>query len=166
MLLMCEHITQWSPSAMWTRQQQNREPNADSMLVLRLRRRPNIETALGRRFCYWCVNITYWDHVVYCLSSRQKQTPQEKADSSNSLCYVSIYNNVRIWSEVNNGTYHNILLEYGKQIFNFVSICSNLQRMMLLNVKPYSAGTDFKRQNLTSVDVRFWRLKSVPTLKE
>ena len=29
---------------------------------------------------------------------------------------------------------------------------------------PYSAGTDFSRQNLTSVDVRFWRLKSIPAL--
>ena len=27
---------------------------------------------------------------------------------------------------------------------------------------PFSAGTDFSRQNLTSVDVRFCRLKSIP----
>ena len=26
----------------------------------------------------------------------------------------------------------------------------------------YSAGVDFSRQNPTSVDVRFWRLKSIP----
>ena len=26
----------------------------------------------------------------------------------------------------------------------------------------YSAGIDFSRQNLTSTDVRFWRLKSIP----
>ena len=26
---------------------------------------------------------------------------------------------------------------------------------------PYSAGIDVRRQNLTSVDVRFWRLKSI-----
>ena len=32
------------------------------------------------------------------------------------------------------------------------------------NVNPYSAGIDFRRQNLTSVDVRFWRLKSNPAL--
>ena len=31
---------------------------------------------------------------------------------------------------------------------------------------PYSAGIDFKRQNRTSADVRFWRLKSIPALKE
>ena len=30
---------------------------------------------------------------------------------------------------------------------------------------PLDAGTDFKR-NLTSVDVRFWRLKTVPALRE
>ena len=29
----------------------------------------------------------------------------------------------------------------------------------------FSAGTDFRRQNLTSKDVRFWRLKTVPALK-
>ena len=29
---------------------------------------------------------------------------------------------------------------------------------------PYSAGIDFSRQNLMSVDVRFWHLKSIPTL--
>ena len=28
----------------------------------------------------------------------------------------------------------------------------------------YSAGIDVSRQKLTSVDVRFWRLKSIPTL--
>ena len=32
------------------------------------------------------------------------------------------------------------------------------------NVNPYSAGIDFSRQNLTSVDVRFWRLKSIHAL--
>ena len=29
-----------------------------------------------------------------------------------------------------------------------------------------SAGVDFRRQNLTSVDFRFWRLKSIPALKD
>ena len=33
-----------------------------------------------------------------------------------------------------------------------------------LNINSYSAGIDFGRQNLTSVDVRFWRLKSTPAL--
>ena len=33
-----------------------------------------------------------------------------------------------------------------------------------LHYNPYSAGTDFSRQNLTSVDVRFWRPKSIPAL--
>ena len=28
-----------------------------------------------------------------------------------------------------------------------------------------NAGIDFRRQNLTSIDVRFWRLRSVPALK-
>ena len=45
-----------------------------------------------------------------------------------------------------------------------------LTRCVLGNVKrilnPYSAGIDFSRQNLTSVDVRFWRLKSIPALQE
>ena len=33
-----------------------------------------------------------------------------------------------------------------------------------IDFNPYSAGIDFSRQNLTSVDVRFWRLKSIPAL--
>ena len=31
-------------------------------------------------------------------------------------------------------------------------------------VNPYSAGIHFRRQNPTSTDVRFWRLKSIPAL--
>ena len=31
-------------------------------------------------------------------------------------------------------------------------------------VNPYSAGIDFSRQNLTTVDVRFLRLKSILAL--
>ena len=31
-------------------------------------------------------------------------------------------------------------------------------------LKAYNAGIDFSRQNLASVDVRFWRLKSIPAL--
>ena len=33
-----------------------------------------------------------------------------------------------------------------------------------LYLKPYSAGIDISRQNLTSVDVRFCRLKSILAL--
>ena len=33
-------------------------------------------------------------------------------------------------------------------------------------IEPFSAGVDFKRQNLTSKDVRFWRLMSNPSLKD
>ena len=35
-----------------------------------------------------------------------------------------------------------------------------------LTLDPFSAGTVFIRQNLTSVDVRFWRIKSIRALKE
>ena len=31
----------------------------------------------------------------------------------------------------------------------------------LYNFNSFIAGIDFRRQNLTSVDVRFWRLKSI-----
>ena len=34
----------------------------------------------------------------------------------------------------------------------------------VLTINPYRAGIDFSRQNLKSVDVRFWRLKSIPAL--
>ena len=32
-------------------------------------------------------------------------------------------------------------------------------------LNPYSTGIDISRQNLTSVDVRFWRLKSIPVCR-
>ena len=31
-------------------------------------------------------------------------------------------------------------------------------------LNSYRAGIDFNRQNLTSIDVRFWRLKPIPAL--
>ena len=33
-------------------------------------------------------------------------------------------------------------------------------------VNLHSLGIDFRRLNLTSVDIRFWRLKSIPAMKE
>ena len=35
----------------------------------------------------------------------------------------------------------------------------------IINIYPFIAGIDFRRQNLTSTDFRFWRPKSVPALK-
>ena len=35
-----------------------------------------------------------------------------------------------------------------------------------LKLNPYRTGINFRRQNLTSIDVRFWRLKSIPALWE
>ena len=34
------------------------------------------------------------------------------------------------------------------------------------HINPFNAGTVFLRQNMTSVDVRIWRTKTTPTLKE
>ena len=41
---------------------------------------------------------------------------------------------------------------------------TQLQVVKKLNkiINPYSAGIDFSRQNQPSVDVWFWRLKSIP----
>ena len=39
---------------------------------------------------------------------------------------------------------------------------NNVKQTCLLN--PHSAGIDFRLQYLTSIDVRFWRLKSIPAL--
>ena len=36
--------------------------------------------------------------------------------------------------------------------------------LVTLIVNPYSAGIDFSRENLTSVDVTFCRLKSISAL--
>ena len=37
-------------------------------------------------------------------------------------------------------------------------------RVNMLTLYSYSAGIDISRQNLTSIDVRFWQLKSIPAL--
>ena len=42
--------------------------------------------------------------------------------------------------------------------------CAKLSGYPIIHNYSFSAGIDFSRQNLTSVDVRFWRLKSVPAL--
>ena len=36
--------------------------------------------------------------------------------------------------------------------------------MAILNIVLSQRGGDFSRQNLTSIDVGFWRLKSIPAL--
>ena len=55
-------------------------------------------------------------------------------------------------------------------VFNvfLTTVFQLLDKLLLptLALTPYSVGTDFSRQNLTSVDVRFWRLKSIPALYE
>ena len=50
--------------------------------------------------------------------------------------------------------------------FNLTPLHSNTHVVALRSVyNSFSAGIDFRRQNLTSTDVRFWRLKSIPALK-
>ena len=41
-----------------------------------------------------------------------------------------------------------------------------IRRMADVFIAHFSAGTVFIRQNMTSADVRFWRIKTVPALKE
>ena len=38
--------------------------------------------------------------------------------------------------------------------------------LFIRSIDPYSARIGFRRQNLTYVDVRFWRLKSITALYE
>ena len=45
----------------------------------------------------------------------------------------------------------------GTVLYNHVKI-----HIELCLFNSYSAGIDFRRQNVTSVDVRFWRLKTIP----
>ena len=51
-------------------------------------------------------------------------------------------------------------------VSTFISFTFVLINPLIKHINPYSAGIDFRRQNLTSVDVRFWRLKSIPALYE
>ena len=47
----------------------------------------------------------------------------------------------------------------------FVSLWTFIQRKSEVCKKMSDMGIDFRRQNLTSTDVRFWRLKLIPALK-
>ena len=59
--------------------------------------------------------------------------------------------------------------ELAKTVMMISSWKNYLVSMVCMKVvqrfNPYSAGIDFSRQNLTSTDVRFWRLKSTPHCK-
>ena len=46
-------------------------------------------------------------------------------------------------------------------LIHFEYVCYGSTAKYLLS---YSEWIDFRRQNLTSTDVRFWRLKSIPAL--
>ena len=47
---------------------------------------------------------------------------------------------------------------------SFEYLCDGSTTIINIYVYSYSAGIDFSRQNLTSTDVRFWRLMSIPAL--
>ena len=46
----------------------------------------------------------------------------------------------------------------------FINVNVRTKSDTLPSINPYGAGIDFRRQNLTSVDVKFWRPKSIPAL--
>ena len=49
---------------------------------------------------------------------------------------------------------------------NYISACEVIVVLQYIGVYFYSFSTEinFSRQNLTSIDVSFWRLKSIPAL--
>ena len=47
-----------------------------------------------------------------------------------------------------------------------ITNCVNFMQVFWNASKQSNPVTDFRRQNLTSMDVRFWLLKSIPSLKE
>ena len=57
-----------------------------------------------------------------------------------------------------------------KTIHNSLSGCAcwtmRAAHFLVLSFIYYSSGTVFLRQNLTSIDVRFWRIETVPAMKE
>ena len=52
------------------------------------------------------------------------------------------------------------------RIFKTIRLELKLNRANILFTCPFSWGTDFRHHNLASIDVRFWRSKSIPALKE
>ena len=48
-----------------------------------------------------------------------------------------------------------------KNILIHIFIAPLYSYIRFYHIKPYTAGIDLRRQNLTSTDVRFWRRKSI-----
>ena len=47
-----------------------------------------------------------------------------------------------------------------------ITVCQRMQLTVDDGFNPYSARMRFWRHNLTSIDVRIWRLNSIPVLSE
>ena len=82
-----------------------------------------------------------------------------------SLCHSSIssWNCFRNFPASNEWTIASL---YKNTLFGLVAINIVLWFIIFMGLNPFSAGTVFIHQNLTSVDVRFWRIKTVHALKE
>ena len=86
--------------------------------------------------------------MTLCLHVIQDNSMKDK----NVTHYISVINNSLAI------ILHTFELLFSEQIFNIIVTCyyfstAGFAHLFLINL--YTAGTDFSRQNLTSVDVRF-----------
>ena len=54
----------------------------------------------------------------------------------------------------------------GSYIYVISLILNTIDLTVNITTHPFGTGTDLRRQNLRSIDVRLWRLESIPALKE
>ena len=62
--------------------------------------------------------------------------------------------------------YFEIIINVLYSSFRFIRIPMLWSAAIIKMNNYFSVGIVFRRQNLTSIDVRFWRLKSIPAQKE
>ena len=115
------------------------------MLGQRRRRWPNIKTTLTQ-CCFWRGDLSWEsDDLEFHLYA---------AFHGRWSCCCDACPETSVMDETNRTSAH-LFTKWGRPL--------HLSRSEQ-SLPPYCAVTDFRRQNLTSIDVRIWRIKSIPAL--
>ena len=127
--------------------------------------------------------ITLWNDQWSIISNLITHGRSIISDSSSYTMYLFIYNPWFYKLKCCTDTYKSIdyihcrpsscdvcylllfILQYPTFICSFPWFSSIFSHTQYHLFNSFSVGIDFRRQNLTSIDVRFWHLKSVPALK-
>ena len=118
-----------------------------------------------RSYCSAVVKIIAWREIwVHLFVTRGEIWVKSNVDYVNNKCQWICTVTTRHQRHVMELQAWDLLQTYAyrKTALSDAESMLGQHRGLWTSINPYSAGIDFSRQNLTSVDVRFWRLKSLP----